>query len=222
MPGRLIAIEGIDGSGKGTQAKRLCERLLQQGESARLISFPRYEQTLFGKVIGEFLNGRFGDLDDVHPFFAALLYAGDRFESRDELVQAIDECEFVILDRYVASNLAHQVTRAKPEDQAELLSRLQNIEHEIYGLPRPDLTVYLELPVEEAQRLISLKAARSYTDQKADIQESNTGYLERVAAGYRMLATDGAWRRVSCIGPDGLRSIDDLGDEVWKLVQSKT
>lgn len=220
MPGRLIAIEGIDGSGKGTQAKRLCERLIEFGKTARLISFPRYEHTFFGKVIGEFLNGRFGALDDVHPFFAALLYAGDRFESRAELTQAIDECDFVVLDRYVASNLAHQVTRAEQQDQRELLSRIQTIEHEIYGLPRPQLTVFLELPVEDAQRLIALKTPRSYTDQAADIQESNASYLERVSAGYQLLANDESWRRVACIGPDGLRSIDDISDEVWRVIEA--
>ena len=84
-----VVIEGIDGSGKGTQTERLHERLRQAGKSAALISFPRYTETLFGRVVGEFLNGRFGDLEQVDPFLAALLYAGDRYESRQFLLDAL-------------------------------------------------------------------------------------------------------------------------------------
>src|SRR5436309_12852628 len=102
----LIAIEGIDGSGKGTQARRLIERLAASGRRAALLSFPRYGETLFGRAIGEFLNGRFGTLDQVHPFLASLLYAGDRFESRRLLAELLATHDVVVLDRYVASHLA--------------------------------------------------------------------------------------------------------------------
>ncbi len=220
MTGQLIALEGIDGSGKGTQAKLLTDRFNNAGRSAQLLSFPQYDNTFFGKVIGEFLNGEFGDLDDVHPFFASLLYAGDRFESLGRLKAAMSESEFVILDRYVASNLAHQVTRAAEADQAELLERIQHVEFKVFGLPEPDLTIYLELPVPEAQRLIAKKAARTYTDKAADLQESNAPYLERVRAGYQLLADQDSWRRINCVSGEEIRSIEDIADEIWTIIDS--
>jgi dTMP kinase len=104
----LIVIEGIDGSGKGTQAQQLTERLAAAGHRVRLLSFPRYRDTLFGQAIGEFLNGRFGQLDEVHPFLASVLYAADRYESKQVLLEALQQSDFVVCDRYVPSNLAHQ------------------------------------------------------------------------------------------------------------------
>jgi dTMP kinase len=104
----LIAIEGIDGSGKGTQAQQLVERLNQHNTTACLLSFPRYSETLFGTTIGRFLDGDFGPLDAVAPELAATLYAGDRYESRGLLIDALDNHQVVVCDRYVPSNLAHQ------------------------------------------------------------------------------------------------------------------
>ena len=105
---QLVALEGIDGSGKGTQAERLVKRLSESGVAAELISFPRYQDTFFGKVAGSFLHGDFGSLEEVHPFLVSLLFAGDRFESRPLLTAALARCEVVVLDRYVAWNIAHQ------------------------------------------------------------------------------------------------------------------
>src|SRR5262249_54560321 len=106
----LIDIEGIDGSGKGTQAGRLWERLIASGVSATLVSFPRYDATLFGKAVGEFLNGEFGALDKVHPLIVSLLFAGDRFESKAYLLDKMRSSDVVVLDRYVPSNVAHQAS----------------------------------------------------------------------------------------------------------------
>lgn len=99
----LIVIEGIDGSGKGTQAQQLTERLAATGRRVRLLSFPRYRETLFGHAIGDFLNGRFGQLNEVHPFLASVLYAADRFESKSVLTDALQQSDVVICDRYVPS-----------------------------------------------------------------------------------------------------------------------
>ena len=104
----LIAIEGIDGAGKGTQAGRLVNALRETGLRVDSLQFPRYSATTFGSAIGDFLNGRFGSLNDVHPQLAAVLYAGDRFESRELLLRMMEANDVVVLDRFVGSNLAHQ------------------------------------------------------------------------------------------------------------------
>lgn len=217
----LIDIEGIDGSGKGTQARRLCDRLSDAGVSARLISFPRYNATLFGAAIGEFLNGKYGTLDQVHPFLVSLLFAGDRFESRSLLLEAIAQNEIVVLDRYVPSNIAHQASKRDGKAREELTRRILQIEYEIFAMPRPDLVLLLDLPVPVARSLVSRKEARSYTDQLADLQEADASYMQRVRETYLELArNDPAWRLISCCTSCELRPIETIGDDIWAAVQA--
>ena len=117
----LIAIEGIDGAGKGTQAARLTDRLNEAGLKTTKIQFPRYSETTFGGAIGDFLNGRFGSLDQVHPQLASVLYAGDRFESKPHLLQAMETHDAVVLDRFTGSNLAHQSAKLDGTERSELM-----------------------------------------------------------------------------------------------------
>jgi dTMP kinase len=218
----LIAIEGIDGSGKGTQARLLHQRLERSGVRAALLAFPRYDDTLFGKAIGQFLNGKFGTLDAVHPFLAALLYAGDRFESRDVLQAALAEHEIVVLDRYVASNLAHQGAKRSDAERRELLALIEQIEYEIYRLPRPDLAVLLDVPVAQAQKLVASKSQRTYTDRKADLQEADALYLQKVREVYLELAAKSDdWYRLVSLRDGQLRSVDDIADELEHVVRER-
>ena len=215
----LIDLEGIDGSGKGTQARRLCDRFEQAGISATLISFPRYEATLFGRAVGEFLNGRFGSLHDVHPFLVSLLFAGDRFESKGLLLQAIQRHSVVVLDRYVPSNVAHQASKVDGPERADLQRQILEIEFGIFGLPRPDLVLLLDLPVPVARQLIAQKTARNYTTAKADIQEADAHYLERVREVYHELARgQPAWQTIACCERDRLRSVAEISETIWQSV----
>ncbi|QDU79456.1 Thymidylate kinase [Polystyrenella longa] len=221
----LIAIEGIDGSGKGTQAKLLLESFRQTGRSAELISFPQYDATLFGRAIGDFLNGRFGALDEVNPFLVSLLYAGDRFESKKKLEGALAQCEFVILDRYVASNIAHQGSKVPVEERAELISWIKQIEFEIYQLPKPDLVVHLDLPVAAAQELISRKSKRTYTDKAADLQEADANYLSGVRDVYCELAvSERNWSQINCYNEttESIRSLEEIHRELLGLFSGKS
>ena len=215
-------MEGIDGSGKGTQAERLHQRLADSGTRSSLISFPRYADTLFGKAVGDFLNGRFGTLDQVNPFLVSLLYAGDRFESRAMLLETIANNDVVVLDRYVASNMAHQASKLDGDERDELIRWIEQIEYDIYNLPRADLIVLLDLPVNAAQKLVALKQQRSYTDKTADLQEADAAYLERVRAVYQRLATEQPnWYRLNCCtGGDAIRSIDEIAAEIWGVVEA--
>lgn len=218
--GYLIAIEGIDGSGKGTQAKRLLQRLETEGQRALLLSFPRYDATFFGRTIGEYLNGAFGSLGEVPPFFASLLFAGDRFESRPLLCDALARYDVVVLDRYVASNIAHQAARLEGTGRKRLIEAIEHLEFELYQMPRPDRVVLLDLSVAAAQILIAKKPARSYTDRAADIQEADTVYLTCVRDLYLELArTEPNWSVVSCERQGSLRSIDDVAEEIAQLVK---
>ncbi len=215
----LIDIEGIDGSGKGTQAKLLCERLRAAGVSAALISFPRYEATLFGKAVGEYLNGQFGSLAAVHPFLVSLLFAGDRYESKPFLLESLRTHDVVVLDRYVPSNVAHQAAKLDGAARADLTAKILEIEFTIFGLPRPDLVLLLDLPVSIAQDLIARKQSRNYTSRKADIQEADAAYLERVRDVYHALArSEPNWQTIPCCDGPRLRTIEEIAESVWQSV----
>lgn len=216
----LIALEGIDGSGKGTQSQRLLQTLRADGHRVALLSFPRYDETFFGRAIGQFLDGRFGSLDQVHPQLAALLFAGDRFESRDVITAALAEHDIVLCDRYVASNIAHQAAKLDQPQRSELQVWIAQLEFEVYALPRPGLTLLLDLPATTAQQLIAHKSARSYTDKAADLQEADAGYLQRVREVYlEMAAADPRWNRIEVECSGKLRSIDNVADEVAAVVR---
>jgi dTMP kinase len=212
----LIAIEGIDGAGKGTQAARLVASLQARGRTAALFGFPRYGDTFFGARVGEFLNGRFGALDAVHPLLAACLFAGDRWESRGRLEELRSGHDFVVLDRYVASNIAHQAAKCAGDERARLANLISHLEFDVYGLPRADRVVLLDLPAEQGRELIARKVRRDYTERAADLQEADLAYQSRVRELYLQLSrNDPAWRVVPVTDRGGsIRTIDDISADV--------
>jgi dTMP kinase len=217
----LIAIEGIDGSGKGTQAKRLHQRMLDAGRTSELISFPRYSETHFGRTIGRFLNGEFGSLDQVDPHLAATLYAADRFESIEMLASLLETKDVVVADRYVASNVAHQGAKKTGDERTRLQEWILAIEHEVFRLPRAQMVVHLDLPAETAQMLIARKSKRDYTDQAADLQEADRDYLDSVRQAYLELSSrEPDWSTISLLDSDRLKTIEEVGGEIWSVASA--
>ena len=193
LRGKLIAIEGIDGSGKNTQMRLLEQDLTSRGFAVYSTGFPQYE-SWFGRMVGQFLNGDLGPLDKVDPHFSALLYAGDRFEAKSKIVTSLSRGAIVLADRYVASNLAHQTARVPAEKRADFLTWIEHLEYGIYDLPREDLVLYLRVPPHEAQILVKKKPSRSYTDSTHDILEANIRHLEEA------------------------EELSDLDDDLWDAV----
>ncbi len=219
-PGKLIAIEGIDGSGKRTQLDLLHKALTARGAQVHATGFPHYD-SWFGKMVGQFLNGEFGPLDEVDPRFAALLYAGDRFEARQELSAALEQGKVILADRYIPSNLAHQTARVPPHKRDAFIAWLEHLEYSIYGLPREVQVIYLRVPAAEAQALVSQKSARSYTSAKQDIQESSLRHLEDAAAMYDVLSRRPHWATVECfdVVRNEMRAPDKIAADVLALVE---
>ena len=209
--GKLIALEGIDGSGKRTQLDLLARELDARGFATFRISFPRYE-SFFGKLVARYLNGEFGLWRPVDPHFSALLYAGDRLEAKPEIESALAAGKIVLADRYIGSNLAHQSARVPPEQREEFLAWLKRLEYGLYGLPVEDLVVYLRVPAAEAHRLVGMKSARAYTTLKRDIQEADIAHLEQTAIIYDRLATEPNWVRIDCTDAvsGGLHSPEEI------------
>lgn len=196
--GKLIVLEGIDGSGKRTQIEMLSRALRSHEIPHTHVSFPRYDQ-FFGKLVAQFLNGKFGRLADVDPHFSALLYAGDRLESKPEMEAALAAGKILLADRYIGSNLAHQGARVPAQKRPAFLHWLKQLEYDVYGLPREDLVMYLRVPVGEAHRLVGEKSARQYTKRKRDLQESNLAHLRQASALYDQLACQPNWIRIDCV-----------------------
>jgi len=219
-PGILITIEGIDGSGKHTQAKLLEHALVSRGYSVYATGFPQYD-SWFGSMVGKFLNGDFGSLESVDPHFSALLYAGDRYEAKPRILSALNDGKIVLIDRYVSSNLAHQVARAPAEKRSEFLRWIEHLEYFVYGLPRENLILYLRVPPSQAQKLVGLKSERNYTRSKHDLQEKSLRHLEDAAEMYDMLSRSRPWATVQCFDAQSgsLRLPEEISAEVLSAVQ---
>lgn len=219
--GKLIAIEGIDGSGKRTQVELLASALRARGHSVYSTGFPQYD-SWFGKMVGQFLNGELGPLENVDPHFTALLYAGDRFEAKPKLESALSNGQIVLADRYIASNLAHQTARVAPAKRSAFLDWIEYLEYDIYGLPRESLVLYLRVPPPEAQKLVAQKSTRTYTSAQKDLLEASLRHLEDAAAMYDSLSRRDAWTTVECFDAArrAIRAPKEIAAEVLAAVES--
>jgi dTMP kinase len=220
--GKLIAIEGIDGSGKRTQMD-LLHGAIAAGEGAHSVystGFPQYD-SWFGKMVGQFLNGEFGRLEAVDPHFTALLYAGDRFEAKPRLEAALNEGKVVLVDRYIGSNLAHQTARVPANKRADFQRWVEHLEYDIYDLPREDLILYLRVPPAEAQKMVARKSQRSYTDAKQDLLEASLRHLQDAAAMYDQLANGAPWVTIECFDASKatMRPVNEIAREVLASVE---
>lgn len=209
-----MAVEGGDGSGKGTQTKLLHQYVEQQGREVFSLSFPRYgeDSALYA---GRYLDGVYGE--HVHPDLASLPYAIDRFAA-SSLIRAKLEVGDVLTDRFVASNLAHQGTKiAEPDARHRFYEEIQHLEHGIMGIPVPDLNIVLLMPSNLAQLNVDKKDARSYTDKKRDIHEADANHLDLAKANYEELCRlyPDKFVAISCVDDGGeMRSIDDIQEEI--------
>lgn len=211
--GKLIVIDGTDGSGKATQTKLLVSRLKQEGVSVRTLDFPRYEENFFGKLLYDCLHGKRGNFPALDPHITSVLYAADRFESKRKIEKWLSGGSMVILDRYVSANQIHQGGKiADPKKRAEFLAWLDTMEYEVFGIPRPDAVVYLSVPVEYSIRLLGAEK------KKSDTVETNLDYLERSAKTAEWLCRKNKWIKISCVRKGILRTIEEIHEEVSQSV----
>ena len=217
MKGKLIVIEGLDGSGKATQAKRLAAALQQQGHRVREISFPNYESDS-SALVKMYLSGAFGrEPGDVNAYAASSFYAVDRYAGmKQDWGPFYEAGGILIADRYTTSNAVHQCCKLPRDKWDEYLDWLFRYEYDLLGLPAPDAVVYLRLGIETSQQLMS---GRYHGDEKKkDIHESNTDYLEHAHLAADYCAKKYAWRTVECAAGGALRGIDEIGEDVLDAV----
>ncbi len=217
--GRMVAIEGGDGAGKATAAANLVALAQAAGHSAALMSFPRYTDTAAGHMLGEFLAGRLPRA--LSPRSVAVLYALDRLESAELLAAMVAEHDLVVLDRYIASNIAYQTAKVPPADAPAMIEWITRLETVQFGLPAPDLTLYLDTPMAVARELILHKRQRSYTDRAYDEHEADIALQARVREVYAALAEAGVlgrWQTVQTVRDGAMRAPGDIASEIGAIV----
>lgn len=217
--GKLIAIDGVDASGKQTHAELLCKKLKDSGKKVRMISFPAYEKPS-SSLVKMYLSGEMGDKPgDVSAYAASSFFAADRFATfRTDWGKDYNDDTVIIADRYVSSNMIHQASKLPPEERNTFLDWLDNFEYKIYSLPRPDITIFLDMPPEYGAELMRNRENKFSKESDKDIHERNEEYLLKSYENACFVADKYKWKRISCVKDGAIRNIEDINDELYKIV----
>ena len=215
--GKLIVIEGTDGSGKSTQTELLIQRLTAQQLPFKRLRFPRYSEPS-SALIRMYLGGEFGsDPAAVNGFAASAFYAVDRYASyKQDWGKWYEDGGLVLSDRYTTSNAIHQSAKEKPENRVAFMQWLGQFEYELLGLPAPDLTIYLDVPTDFTEKL--MRHREQETNTQADIHEKDTAYLATCREAGRAAADFYGWTVIECVKDGAMRSIEDIHEEIFAHV----
>lgn len=216
--GKLIVIEGLDGSGKSTQLELLKQRLKAEDIPSRAISFPDYESDS-SALVKMYLSGKFGDKPgDVNPYAASLFYCVDRYASfKSKWQEDYLSDKIIVAGRYTTSNAIHQTSKLPEARWKSFLDWLYDTEYEKAGIPKPDLVIFLDMPVDVSQKLLS---GRYHGDEGSkDIHEKDVGYLESCRRAAKFVADYSGFKTVNCADGDNPRTVEDISDEVFALVK---
>lgn len=218
MQGRLIVIEGLDGSGKATQSKLLYEKLLTDGMSVRKVSFPDYESTS-SALVKMYLAGDFGkDPGDVNAYAASTFFAVDRFASyKSDWGRFYEEGGIVIADRYTTSNAIHQCSKLPREEWDSFIEWLFDFEFKRMGIPAPDKVIYLQVDPMVSQKLMTQRYQGD--ESKKDIHESNLEYLAKSREAVQYCADKLGWITVTCDDGGSMRSVEKIHNAVVALIR---
>ena len=217
--GKIIVIEGTDGSGKSTQFRLLTQRLQQEGTEFKTLVFPQYSEPS-SALIRMYLGGEFGtDPSDVNAYAASAFYAVDRYASfKKDWGTWYEQGGLIVSDRYTTSNAVHQASKEPGEKQGEFLKWLYEFEYDRLGLPSPDLVIYLDVPTAFTEQM--MRHREQETNTKADIHEQNTQYLATCRETGRAAAKFYGWNVIQCVKDEQMRSIEDIHGEIYGLVKA--
>ncbi len=215
--GKLIVLEGIDGSGKSSQYRRLCTRLEKDHISYHHIVFPRYDKES-SAMIRMYLNGQFGSKPtDVNAYAASTFYAVDRFASfREDWGRLYESGGLIVADRYTTSNAVHQGSKLPDGELPAFFNWLSDLEYRKMGLPEPDLVIYLDVDLETSLRRMRRRELKNHT--QADIHEKDTGYLARCLHTADLACDHYGWTRIPFMKDGEEREADEKNGEIYTLV----
>lgn len=224
----LVVLEGLDGAGKSTQVRKLREYLESVFGSLEYIHFPRYDAPVYGELISRFLRGDFGSNETVHPQLVALLFAEDRHGAAPGMKRVLANGGTVLLDRYVYSNIAYQCAKLNNSEEAvDLREWIFNTEYGDFDLPRPDLNIFLDVPIGFVESKLKSQrggADREYLEGAQDIHEADIQFQIKVRDMYReQCKRDPKFIRVDCSDENGqMLPPDVIFEKVKAVVDSAT
>ena len=232
--GKLIVIDGGDGSGKATQAELLISALKKRNVAVHYIDFPRYN-TFFGALVGRYLKGEFGPIESISPYLISLAYAADRGGLAAQITTWLSDGDWIISNRYTSANFAHQGAKfASKIERERYWAWLDKLEYGQHQLPREDLVIYLDVPPAISQSLIADKSARAYLGARTkDEAEKNLSHQIKTHANYHdLLRLHRHWRRIDCVSiplssstearsHTSLRTIGDIHTELVALIDKE-
>lgn len=206
--GNLIVIDGIDGAGKTTQVELLKQALDSQGQAWEAISFPRYEDNLYGKLIKRYLAGEFGGINQVNPYLIALAYAGDRLLAKSLIEDWLQSGKVVIANRYVSSSKAHLGANLPEGKREEFISWIDQLEYDTNKIPKPDLTILLDVDPSIGQKNVQ-------SEQQTDLHENNLKHLEKAGKIYLELSqAEANWALIDCMQGGKMKSKEQIHQEI--------
>ena len=216
--GKLIVLEGTDGSGKATQTEKLLERLLSEGVRCRTVEFPRYGEES-SALIRMYLGGAFGDRpSDVNAYAASTFFSVDRYASfKQDWGGFYADGGVVLADRYTTSNAVHQGGKLPPEERKAYFRWLFDFEYRLMGLPAPDLVIYLDVPVEQTEENMHRREAETHT--AADIHEKDRDYLLQCQIAAMDAAEQFGWKRIPCTRDGAMRSVEEIHSDIYSAVK---
>ncbi len=220
--GRLIVFEGTDCSGKSTQINLFIKNLEAEGKRVCVLDFPNYS-TPTGKIVRKYLDNSFGPANEVDAKIASIFFAEDRFASKPIIEKALEENDVVILDRYVESNMGHQGGKMNLAERKNFWEWLVELEYGIFGLPKPDMVIFLHMPYLVSMELMKNRERKSEFHPAeqggGDGHESNSEHMRNAEEAYVQLAELYNWIKIECVDND-LRKPEDIADEIWKKFQN--
>jgi dTMP kinase len=219
MTGRLIVIDGTDGSGKATQTQLLVERLKKEGHAVETIAFPKYGDKSAG-ALEEYLRGKYGGASDVDAYQASVLYAVDRFDASFQIKEWLENDKYIIADRYVGSNMGHQGSKIlDPEKRKAFFAWEMEFEHSLMGIPKPDVNLVLHVPAETSMKLMKDRDLKSNLDK--DIHEEDLDHLKASEQSYiDMTHQYDTFQLIECVQDGKLLSRQHIHESVWNKVKN--
>ncbi len=217
--GKLIVIEGTDGSGKATQSKELLVRLAKENIQTAYFDFPRYEEKSSG-LVQNYLNGKYGSASEVSPKVASMFYAVDRYDASFQMKKDLAENKIVICNRYISANMGHQTGKiGGKKERKEFLDWLLDLEFNFFKIPKPDLVILLFVPYLVAQKMVDKKGHRDYVGgKKRDIHEADSEHLKKAEEAYLEVAKMYNWKVIDCTKNGEILLVPEIHELIWKEV----